>query len=995
MDVNGTKFHLLFGRDDWARCTVDGVKLKDLWSASPPRQDGGGFEWDDHLAELTLRCKLLSYVAAPKDVAPSPESRRGAGRDQFGNWYWIDESKQKIRALSTGSGTTSDFWSQEFGAQCSEPASFGGFKPAAETVSPKSMTLSGLAVTDDHYLVVGTLEPGGLLIFDLHSVGEPRRLQWPGEVPFAPYDMAPRPGGGVWILDQLNRRYWALDCNFNVITKQRDEQVLAAERDEDFQPLLTGEKRTRKGRVFPRGITLDQASPLVLKEPIAIEALPDGTVLILDYDPAAKFSLIYRYDFEQQLGQPVSTEAMRQRIEAEQAGDFQLIGYDLAFVAEHDEAGTSVPDRLFVASSEGNQSFAFNICQRDGQMVLTPVPEFLPMRLFGGKALAAAGANAWYDFGQRWVPLIRQRKPRFEAEAVLLTPPFDGREPDCVWHRLMLDACIPADTRIEIRSRAANDEIDLEIAAWQREPAPYLRSDGSELPFLPRRSTTPALGEGTWELLFQRARGRFLQLEIRLSGSERSTPHLRALRAYYPRFSYLSNYLPSVYREEEESASFLDRFLSNQEGLLTTLEGKVAAVQMLFDVRSAPKETLNWLAGWFGLALDPAWDETKRRLFITHAMDFFQARGTARGVKMALRLALEDCADETIFTQPAKLSPQNERIRIVEKYLTRRTPGIVFGDPTDLAGLNGLQQTQQTARWQPNLGGANLHQRYTDFKNQGSQTKQALINYPIVQPLNADEAGQWQQFSQQSLGFIPSSAAIDERRRWQTFLSNQYAGIELLNAKHQSSYAGFDSVPLPNNQQSVSAARDDWEKFVTAGEGGAIPVDRERWQSFLARRYRRISALNQLYGTVWTAFEMVAMPEQLPADGAPLQDWFQFESAVPAMHRLAHQFTALLPVPAIFRFDFGQQQRQIDLAKRIIEFEKPAHTVFDIKFYWALFRIGEARLGSDTLIDRGSRAPQLMPQMALGENYVGESWLAPTAAEAAADRQILGRDQLS
>jgi len=35
MDANGTRFHLLLGRDDWGQCTVDtasGKKtLKELW----------------------------------------------------------------------------------------------------------------------------------------------------------------------------------------------------------------------------------------------------------------------------------------------------------------------------------------------------------------------------------------------------------------------------------------------------------------------------------------------------------------------------------------------------------------------------------------------------------------------------------------------------------------------------------------------------------------------------------------------------------------------------------------------------------------------------------------------------------------------------------------------------------------------------------------------------------------------------------------------------
>jgi phage tail-like protein len=990
MDANGTRFHLFFGRDDWAKCSAVTVKgkehtLSNAWKLAA-LQHAVGLSWNDERGELTLDPRMFNF--APNGSAPSVENRRGAARDRFGNWFWIDETSLKIRVLSAGSHTTTEFWRLPDKCACCEESSSGTFTPLNEAAPSPPIKLSGMAVTENHYLVVGTIEPAGLLIFDLYTGGEPQQIFWPAGVDFAPFDMAARPGGGVWILDREHRSYWALDRNFNVIGDDAGT-LLSGQKKDDFQPTDGSSLRQTSGRAFPASFSLLQ-SPAELIDPIAIEALPDETVLILDYNPATNFSRLYRYRYAKRLPDQISTNAMLDLIEEDEQAGFKLIGYDIAFVPEHVEYERKVGDRLYVVGADGNQTYPFRVCLRGGEIELQPLSEYLPMRLFGGKALVGTDAGAYYDFAEDWIPLVQQRRPRFVHEATLLTPALDGRDPDCVWHRVMLDACIPPETKVEVWSRAANSERDLALTQWQPEPAPYLRANGSEIPFLRSKwssngtkTSSRTIGDGTWELLFQRARGRFLQLKLRIAGDERSTPRISALRIYYPRFSYLTNYLPSVYREDDQSASFLDRFLANLEGVHTALEDRIASAQILFDVRSAPTEVLDWLASWFDVALDPSWDEPKRRMFIAHAMEFFQYRGTIRGLTMALHLALDPCADESIFTSGTCCTRRDD-IRIIEKYLTRKLPAVMFGDPTEAIGLRTVAVAPA---WLPAQGRANLSQRYSAAVNPSGAPS---VPYPLIAPTDPAQAEKWAQFSQTTLGFVPSIYG-SEQNAWQTFLRNRHGDVATLNAAHQTSYVDFINVLLPRDLPKVAAAQTDWTDFVTAPTS---LVERHLWQDFLARRYRRIGALNGVYGTTWTGFEVVALPGELPNDGAPLNDWFQFETVVLRMQRTAHRFTVMLPVPAAVVFNTEEHQTRLALARRIVDLEKPAHTVFDVRFYWAMFRIGEARLQLDTVIDQGSRAPQLLPNLILGEGFVGESYLATPALEAASDRNVLGRDAL-
>jgi len=424
---------------------------------------------------------------------------------------------------------------------------------------------------------------------------------------------------------------------------------------------------------------------------------------------------------------------------------YAVVAHDFAYVADGGEAA-QVPNgcncinttdkqsanlrhMVYVADHKGKQVFGFRIDAQQKQ--LRDEREFLPLRHWGAKGIVTVDGQVHYDFqnvrgyqgytDERWVPLVTFAECHYTEEAVLYTPtnfttsggdagslsdasmfalipvssspqapavpggPFDSNIIGCTWHRLLLDAQIPAGTEISIRARAADDPLLLDVTNWIEQPVLYLRSGGAELPYydpwhdlhdqqnpLPERT-------GTWEILFQRTSGRYLQLELTISGTGRSTPAIRALRAWYPRFSYLEHYLPAIYQEDPLWSPFLDRWLANFEGLYTNLEDKIEHIAELFDPRAAPAESLEWLACWFGLVLDPLWDEQRRRLLIRHIDQLYRRRGTAYGIEIALRLYLDPVVSDSLFDPNCQ---GTGTVRIIEQFLTRDTGGLPYGDPT-------------------------------------------------------------------------------------------------------------------------------------------------------------------------------------------------------------------------------------------------------------------------------------------------------------------------
>ncbi len=737
MDVNGTRFQLTQGKADWSACQEDG--RPGAWSA---------LFWND-AAEVVTLAPLLPIVPPPRAGAPGdPSLRRGAAADRFGHWYWIGADRQSLVWLPSGSQQVLLLWPRPAPAA---PTTAGAFAAATGSQPARPLNLSGLAVTRHDYLVAGCSTPdqagrGGLLILDLTSGADPSLMLFPADVSFTPFDISPSSDGGCWALDRQNRTYWGFDRDFRAIGRTEP----AAAEPIRFRA-VGGASETAPPEML-QGVGF----PVLAADPIAIEGLPDGSVLILDGtaettppSDATTASLVYRYRLGAMLGAPTLLTGVADVKDDSGAG---LKSVQLA-VAAHDIAFDPDASVLYAADRFGRQSIAF-------AATLTPAfslalrSDYLPMHRCGMRALVAwrnqgaaavsydlVGNPAAGDQAVRWAQLQAIDQSIYARDAVLISAVLDGKARDCVWDGLFLDACIPPGTNVAVSTCVDNDfSLAADpLAPFDLEPPLYLRPKGSEMPWhrpFPKTASSPP-GRGTWEVLLQNARGRYLRVKLEFSGNGRASPQLKAMRVYYPRFSYARQYLPAVYLEDPTSGSFVERLLANPKGFYTKIEGRIQNVGHLFDPRTAPEDALDWLAGWLGLALDPLWQTInqrlqtgaaasrpapdRRRLFIRFATRLYTRRGTADGIRFALHLLLEPCLEETLrrfrlaaltpdpglnetlqglglpIPSPAMtendiedlftlylLSPYRpSKVRIVERFMTRGGLAKVEGDPTE------------------------------------------------------------------------------------------------------------------------------------------------------------------------------------------------------------------------------------------------------------------------------------------------------------------------
>src|SRR5256884_4602440 len=98
-------------------------------------------------------------------------------------------------------------------------------------------------------------------------------------------------------------------------------------------------------------------------------------------------------------------------------------------------------------------------------------------------------------------------------------------------------------------------------------------------------------------------------------------------------------FLPGIYQDaDEENADFLQRFLLISAHLTSGIEERLEYLHEFFDPRLTQAGFLPWLAGWLAMPLLEGWDEEKRREIIQRVPELYRLRGTARGLKLALRL---------------------------------------------------------------------------------------------------------------------------------------------------------------------------------------------------------------------------------------------------------------------------------------------------------------------------------------------------------------------
>jgi phage tail-like protein len=237
---------------------------------------------------------------------------------------------------------------------------------------------------------------------------------------------------------------------------------------------------------------------------------------------------------------------------------------------------------------------------------------------------------AWPAFGPdgarlRLPPEAQVGRRPYGVTGTLDVGPLDGRVPRLVWDRVEVEAdALPPGTAVRVCTRTSERESPPsdDDAPWS-EPHRLVGGDGDQ--------------EGM-DVAVLSAPGRYLWVRLELEGGS-ATPSVRAVTAGFPRRGIV-DYLPAVFREQDQDTRFLERFVGALEQTWAPLEDAAAGFDRQLRPETATPAMLAFLASWLDQPLEPEWGAAARRRAVAHAADHLFLRGTPRGVQAALRLHL-------------------------------------------------------------------------------------------------------------------------------------------------------------------------------------------------------------------------------------------------------------------------------------------------------------------------------------------------------------------
>lgn len=301
------------------------------------------------------------------------------------------------------------------------------------------------------------------------------------------------------------------------------------------------------------------------------------------------------------------------------------------------------PTGIYVGSNGELRLLRFNL---DGERIGAASGYRGPI---AGLAAARTG-DIWLAPGCGLSPVVLSLDGAFVTRGLLWGGPFGDGERPRLWQQLRPVGDGFAEVGVHVRWFVHANEDGI--------PPPDPDVDAAVNPFGPSWQPLAPDAPDVWI----GSKATHLWIGALIEGDSLASPAFHNLRVDFDRAGY-ARHLPAIYQSRTDDLDGLQRFLGLFESFFKDSESQIADLDRLFDPQAAPSEWLDWLAGWLAMDVDQNWSDDKKRRAIAEAWDRHRWRGTARGLREALRLYADlDAQVEEPLLQSSwwALAPEDE-----------------------------------------------------------------------------------------------------------------------------------------------------------------------------------------------------------------------------------------------------------------------------------------------------------------------------------------------
>jgi phage tail-like protein len=261
--------------------------------------------------------------------------------------------------------------------------------------------------------------------------------------------------------------------------------------------------------------------------------------------------------------------------------------------------------------------------------------------------------------------------------------------------------------RAAVAGLGAGAHVQLHAVSQPHEAPPPVRPDAPD-PFSDECWRRVTIAPDATETLLAGAYRDVVWLGMTFTSEGTASPVLSQIRIDFHHDGYLQ-FLPPLYARDAASRELLGRWLALFETVYDGLQGKIDGLPRLFNPAAAPPAWLPWLSGWLALELPEDWDERRRRRAVAEAFELSGRRGTAAGLRRAVRdeAGVDALVEEPIVqTSWWSLADEDAPTEQAAMSVLGATTGLAVGEPQGaVAGtsavLDGSFLSEQAAFGRP------------------------------------------------------------------------------------------------------------------------------------------------------------------------------------------------------------------------------------------------------------------------------------------------------